>query len=80
MTLLMVVNSQDEKEAKSVVYNKKQNVELEIAIKRSGNKISVSINSSKPYTIRFVISKTSKSTDDELKVEGNDSIVTPQKR
>lgn len=71
---------QDGKEAKSVVYNQKQEVELEIAAKRSGNKISVSINGNKPCTLRFVNLKTSNATDGELKVEGNDSVVKPQKK
>lgn len=65
-------------EAESVVYNMKNNPDLQIKAKRSGNKINFEVKGSKPYTIRLVNVKAAAANGGELSADGNDSIIKPK--
>ena len=68
---------QDGKEAASVVYDMKQNVDLTVSAKKEGGKISIHTEGSKPYTIRLVNVKAVSADGATVAVDGNDTIVTP---
>ena len=68
---------QDGKEAASVVYDMKQNVDLTVSVKKEGGKISIHTEGSKPYTIRLVNVKAASADGATVTVDGNDTLVTP---
>lgn len=68
---------QDGKEAASVVYDMKQNVDLTVSAKKEGGKISIHTEGSKPYTIRLVNVKAASADGATVTVDGNDTLVTP---
>ena len=68
---------QDGKEAASVVYDMKQNVDLTVSAKKEGGKISIHTEGSKPYTIRLVNVKAVSANGATVAVDGNDTLVTP---
>ena len=68
---------QDGKEAASVVYDMKQNVDLTVSAKKEGGKISIHTEGSKPYTIRLVNVKAASANGATVTVDGNDTLVTP---
>ena len=68
---------QDGKEAASVVYDMKQNVDLTVSAKKEGGKISIHTEGGKPYTIRLVNVKAASADGATVTVDGNDTLVTP---
>lgn len=72
-----IYSLQDGKEASTVVYDMKQNVDLTVSAKKDGGKITVSANGCKPFTIRLVNVKAASANGAEITVDGNDTIITP---
>ena len=68
---------QDGKEASSVVYDMKQNVDLTVSAKKDGGKISIHTEGNKPFSIRLVNVKAASANGAAVAVDGNDTIVTP---
>ena len=68
---------QDGKEASSVVYNMKQNVDLTVSAKKDGGKISIHTEGNKPFSIRLVNVKAASANGAAVAIDGNDTIVTP---
>ncbi len=69
---------QDGKEASSVVYDMKQKIDLTVTAKKTDNKITISVDSAKPYTIRLVNVKAASASGASVTIDGNDTIVTPE--
>lgn len=69
---------QDGKEASSVVYDMKQKIDLTVTAKKTDNKITISVDSAKPYTIRLVNVKAASASGASVTINGNDTIVTPE--
>ena len=68
---------QDGKEASSVVYDMKQNVDLTVSAKKDGGKISIHTEGNKPFSIRLVNVKAASANGAAVAIDGNDTIVTP---
>ena len=69
---------QEGKEASSVVYDMKQNVDLSVNAKNENGKITVHAEGTKPYTIRLVNIMTASVNGGSIAADGNDTIITPE--
>ncbi len=69
---------QEGKEASSVVYDMKQNVDLSVNAKIENGKITVHTEGTKPYTIRLVNVKAASVNGGSIAADGNDTIITPE--
>ena len=63
----------------TAVYGMDNTVELSASVKRQGRSILVTADGCKPYTIRMVNMRAANAVNGFLTIEGNDSIVTPDK-
>lgn len=69
---------QEGKEASTVVYDMKQNVDLSVNVKNEDGKLSIHTKGTKPFTIRLVNVKAVSVNGGSVITEGNDTIITPE--
>ncbi len=69
---------QEGKEASTVVYDMKQNVDLSVNVKNEDGKLSIHTKGTKPFTIRLVNVKAVSVNGCSVITEGNDTIITPE--
>lgn len=65
--------------AETTVYGMNNTPELSVSVKRQGHTIHVTADGDKPFTIRMVNMHAVSAVNGLLVVEGNDSIITPDK-
>jgi alpha-D-xyloside xylohydrolase len=63
----------------TVVYGVNNVAELNVSVKRLGHSIHVTSDGSKPYSIRMINMQASNAVNGFLSLEGNDSVITPDK-
>lgn len=74
---LCIYNLTDGGTATAEIYGMDNRVGLTITASRSGNRITIDVNTSKPYSIRLVNTAISASTGAFSTVNGNDTILAP---
>jgi alpha-D-xyloside xylohydrolase len=63
----------------TVVYGLNNTAELNVSVKRLGHSIHITADSSKPYSIRMINMQAANAVNGFLSIEGNDSVITPDK-
>jgi len=73
-----IYSLQEGRETSAVVYDMKQNVDLSVTAKNMDGRILFHAEGKKPYTVRFVNVKASSVNGGSFRVDGNDTVVTPE--
>lgn len=76
---LRVYALHDGAKADTVVYGMENVAELSVSVKRQGHTIIVTSEGDKPYTIRMVNLRAATSVNGLVVIDGNDSLITPDK-
>lgn len=74
---LRIYNPTDGGTATAEIYGMDNRVGLTVTAARSGNRITIDVNTSKPYSIRLINIAISASTGAFSKVDGNDTVLAP---